>query len=406
MANEEQNFAELYENSLKSLEEGTQVTGTVVDIVNDEIFVDLGYKADGIVPKDEFSYDESEKPASKYKAGDKIDVFILKMNDGKGNVLLSTKKLQTKRLREEFEARVKLGEPITAKVTNVVNGGVTAESNGIRIFIPASQLGKKVENLDEYRGKTLQVKIIEFDQEKRKIIGSERVLVKEAREKAEKEVWSKATVGAELEGTVRELKDYGAFVDLGGLDGLLHISEISWKQIKHPSEVLKVGDKIKVKVLSIDENTKKISLGYRKAEDNPWLNVPYQVGDVVEAKVVSMKPFGAFVELSNGLEGLVHISNITYKRISKPQDVLEMGQMVTAKVVEIDLDKKRIELSIREMEERMPEEEPANQAQEQAEKEPTEKSEEKAPATEETVLKDAEGEQLEILPTENTEAKE
>ena len=354
MANEE-NFAELYENSLKSLEEGTQVTGTVVDVVGDEIFVDLGYKADGVVPKDEFSYNEDEKPADKYKAGDKIDVYILRMNDGKGNVLLSTKRLQTKKIREEFEARVKLEQPVKVKVTNVVNGGVTADCAGIRVFIPQSQLGKKVDNLDEYRGKTLEVKIIEYDAEKRKVIGSERVLVKAARENAEKEVWAKAVVGAELEGTVRELKDYGAFVDLGGLDGLLHVSEISWKQIKHPSEVLKVGDKIKVKVLTVDPEAKKISLGYRKAEDNPWLNVPYQVGDVLEAKVVSMKPFGVFVELPNGLEGLVHISNITHARIAKPQDALEMGQMVTAKVVEIDFDKKRIELSIREMEERMPE---------------------------------------------------
>jgi 4-hydroxy-3-methylbut-2-enyl diphosphate reductase len=355
MANDEQNFEELYENSLKNLEEGTQVTGTVVDVINEEIFVDLGYKADGIVPKDEYSYDENELPSKKVKKGDKIDVYILRMNDGKGNVLLSTKRLQTKLLREQFEAKVKLNEPITVKVTNVVNGGVTAEFVGIRIFIPASQLGKKVENLDEYRGKTIQIRVIEYDPEKKKIVGSERVLVKEAREQAEKEVWAKVKEGAELEGTVRELKEYGAFVDLGGVDGLLHISEISWKQIKHPSDVLKVGDKITVKVLSVDEATKKISLGYRKAEDNPWLNVPYQVGDIVEAKVVSMKPFGAFVELDNGLEGLVHISNITAKRIAKPQDVLELGQEVKAKVVEVDLDKKRIELSIREIEERMPE---------------------------------------------------
>jgi len=356
MANvDEQSFAELYENSLKSLEEGTTIEGTVVEVVGDEVFVDLGYKADGVIPKEEFSYDEDEHPSNVVKAGDKIEVYILRMNNGKGNVLLSRKRLQTKRLREEFEARVKLDEPIKAKVTNVVNGGVTAETGGIRIFIPASQLGKKVENLDEYRGKNIEVKIIEYNPEKKKIVGSERVLVKAAKEKAEKEVWSKVAEGVELEGTVRELKDYGAFIDLGGVDGLLHISEISWKQIKHPSEVLKVGDKIKVKVLSADKETKKIALGYRKAEDNPWLNVPYQVGDVVEAKVVSMKPFGAFVELPNGLEGLVHISNITHARIAKPQDVLELGQEVTAKVVEIDLDKKRIELSIREMEERMPE---------------------------------------------------
>lgn len=354
--NEEQNFAELYENSLKSLEEGTVVEGSIVDIVGDEIFVDLGYKADGIVPKEEFSYSD-EIPSECYKVGDKIQAYILKMNNGKGNVLLSTKRLQTQKLRTEFEEKVKAEKPVTVKVTNVVNGGVTAETAGIKVFIPQSQLGKKVSDLNEYRGKTIEVKIIEYNPEKRKIVGSERKLLAENREKAMKEVWSTIEVGKEIEGTVRQLTDYGAFVDIGGIDGLLHISEISWKQIKHPSEVLKVGDKITVRVLACDQETKKISLGYRKAEDNPWLNVGYEVGDVVEAKVVSMKPFGAFVELPNGIEGLVHISNITRTRISKPQDVLEMGQMVKAKVVEIDVDKKRIELSIRELEEIVPSEE-------------------------------------------------
>ena len=359
--NEEQNFAELYENSLKSLEEGTVVEGIVVDIVGDEIFVDLGYKADGIVPREEFSYSD-EIPSEKYKAGDKIEVYILKMNNGKGNVLLSTKRLQTKKLREEFEENVKAENPITVKVTGVVNGGVTADVAGIKVFIPQSQLGRKVTDLNEYRGKTIEVKIIEYNPEKRKIVGSERKLVAEAREKAMQEVWGNIEVDKEIEGTVRQLSDYGAFVDIGGVDGLLHISEISWKQIKHPSEVLKVGDKITVRVISFDRETKKIALGYKRPEDNPWLNVGYEVGDVVEAKVVSMKPFGAFVELQNGLEGLVHISNITHTRIAKPQDVLEMGQMVNAKVVEIDLDKKRIELSIRELEEAAPATENAEDA--------------------------------------------
>ncbi|MBR6253568.1 MAG: 30S ribosomal protein S1 [Clostridia bacterium] len=357
MANvEEQDFAELYENSLKSLEEGSVVEGTVVDIVGDEIFVDLGYKADGIVPRDEFSYNEEEKPQDKYKKGDKIEAYIVRLNNGQGNVLLSTKRLETKKIREEFEARVKLNEPIKVKVTNVVNGGVTANFGNVKIFIPASQLGQKVENLDEYRGKNIEIKVIEYNPEKKKIVGSERVLVKAARDQAEKEVWAKVAEGVELEGTIREIKDYGCFVDLGGVDGLLHISEISWKPIHNPSEVFKVGDTVTVKVLSIDKENKKISLGYRKAEDNPWLNVPYEVGQVVEAEVVSLKPFGAFVALENGLEGLVHISNITHARIAKPQDVLQLGQKVTAKVIEVDPEKKRIELSIREMEERMPEE--------------------------------------------------
>ncbi len=350
MANkEEQNFAELYENSLKSLEEGMVVEGVVVDVVGDEIFVDLGYKADGIVPKEEFSYTE-EVPSEKYKPGDKIEAYILKMNNGKGNVLLSTKRLQTQKLREEFEENVKAEKPVTVKVTNVVNGGVTADVNGLKVFIPQSQLGKKVEDLNEYRGKTIEVKIIEYDPEKRKVVGSERRLIAERREKAMAEIWSTLEVGKEIEGTVRQLSDYGAFVDIGGIDGLLHISEISWKPLKHPSEVLKVGDKINVRILSFDREAKRIALGHKKPEDNPWLHVGYEVGDIVEAKVVSMKPFGAFVELPNGLDGLVHISNITRTRIAKPQDVLEMGQMVRAKVIEVDVDKKRIELSIRELE--------------------------------------------------------
>ena len=348
MANNE-NFAELYENSLKRLEEGTIVEGTVVDIVGDDIFVDLGYKADGIIPRDEFSYG-TEVPSSKYKVGDSISAYILKMNNGQGNVLLSTKRLQRKKLQEEFETAVKADKALEAKVVDVVNGGVIAENGATKIFIPQGQLAEKVEDLNLYRGKNLVIKVIEYNPEKRKIVGSERKVMKELRDLKQAQTWATIEEGKVIRGTVRQLTDYGAFVDIGGVDGLLHISEMSWKLVKHPSEVLKVGQDIDVKVLSVNKETKKISLGYRKAEDNPWANVTLQVGDVVDAKVVSMKPFGAFVEMTNGLEGLVHISNITNKRISKPQDVLEMGQEVTAKVQEIDLDKKRIELSIRELE--------------------------------------------------------
>ncbi|MBQ8299116.1 MAG: 30S ribosomal protein S1 [Clostridia bacterium] len=349
MSKESQDFAELYENSLKKLEEGTVVEGTIVDIIGEDIFVDLGYKADGVIPRDEFSYSD-EKPADKYKVGDTISAYILRMNNGQGNILLSTKRLQVKQLREEFENNVKEDKPVQAKVTDVVNGGVIAESGNIKIFVPQTQLAKKVTDLVEYRGKCVALKIIEYNPEKRKIVGSERKLANEEKQKQVEKTWSEISEGKVVKGTVKQLTDYGAFVDIGGVDGLLHISEISWKQIKHPSEVLRVGQEIEVSILKADTETKKISLGYRKAEDNPWANVKYQVGDIVDGTVVSMKPFGAFVELPDGLEGLVHISNITMRRIAKPQDALEMGQEVTAKVVEVDLDKKRIELSIRELE--------------------------------------------------------
>lgn len=351
MSKDNQDFAELYENSLKRLEEGTVVEGTIVDIVGDDIFVDLGYKADGIIPRDEFTYG-NEVPTDKYKVGDKITAYILRMNNGQGNILLSTKRLEVKKLREEFENNVKEDKAVNAKVVDVVNGGIIAESGNIKIFVPQTQLAKRVTGTElvEYRGKNLSLKIIEYNPEKRKIVGSERKLVNEERQKQMEETWANIEEGKTVKGIVKQLTDYGAFVDIGGVDGLLHISEISWKQIKHPSEVLKVGQEIEVKILKADKETKKIALGYRKDEDNPWANVKYQVGDVVTGKVVSMKPFGAFVELEDGLEALVHISNITVRRISKPQDALEMGQEVTAKVVEVDLDKKRIELSIRELE--------------------------------------------------------
>lgn len=347
--NENQNFAELYENSLKRLEEGTVVEGVVVDIVGEDIFVDLGYKADGIIPRDEFSYGE-EAPSSKYKIGDKITAYILKMNNGQGNILLSTKRLQRKKLQEEFEASVKENKAMEAKVIDVVKGGVIAENGATKIFIPQGQLAEKVEDLEEYRGKNLVIKVIEYNPEKRKIIGSEKKVAQELRDLRQAQTWATIEAGKEIRGTVRQLTDYGAFVDIGGVDGLLHVSEMSWKLVKKPSDLLKVGQEIDVKVLSADKETKRIALSCKKPEDNPWANLTIQVGDVIEAKVISMTPFGAFVEMDNGLEGLIHISNITHKRISKPEDVLEIGQVVTAKIQEIDVNRKRIELSMRELE--------------------------------------------------------
>ena len=347
--NEEQNFAELYENSLKKLEEGTIVEGTIVDIVGEDIFVDLGYKADGVVPRGEFSYGD-EKPADKLKVGEKISAYILKMNNGQGNVLLSTKRLQTQKLKEEFEANVKADKPVEAKVTEILNAGVIAVSGSTKIFIPRAQLAKRVQDLSEYRGKTLAIKIIEYNPEKRKIIGSERKLAEELREMQLTKTWAEIEVGKTLIGTVRQILDYGAFVDIGGVDGLLHITEISWKQIEHPSEVLKVGDQIQVRVIKLDKENNKISLSYKKPEDDPWLNLTYNVGDVVIGKVVSIKPFGAFVELENGVEALVHISNITSRRIAKPDEVLAIGDEVTGKVMVITPEKRRLEISIRELE--------------------------------------------------------
>ncbi len=347
--NEEQNFAELYENSLKRLEEGTVVEGTIVDIVDEDIFVDLGYKADGVIPRGEFSYGD-EKPQDKLKVGQKVSAYILKMNNGQGNILLSMKRLQNKKLKEEFEANVKENKPIEVKVTETMDAGVVGETGSTKVFIPRTQLAKKgVTDLTEYKGKTLAIKVIEYNPEKRKIIGSERKLADELRQIRLAQTWAEIEVGKKVMGTVRQIMDYGAFVDIGGVDGLLHVSEISWKQIKTPADVLKVGDQVPVTIIKLDKENNKISLSMKNPEDDPWAKLPYELNDTVTGKVVSLKPFGAFVELPNGVEALVHISNITNKRIAKPDEVLSIGDEVTGKVTVITPEKRRIEISMREM---------------------------------------------------------
>lgn len=380
----ELSFKEAFESSMVTLQSGEIVKGRIIGFNNAEIYVDLGYKSDGIINVSEYSDDPDFKPETSLKIGDEIEVYVIRVNDGEGNVMLSKKKVDAMRSYDFIEEAFENKTPVTAKVIEVTNGGLIASANGVRIFIPASQVSDRyVKDLNEYLRQTVTVRIVELNKQKRKIVGSQRVILAEERERTGNEFWASIEIGKKYEGVVKSLMDFGAFVDIGGVDGLVHVSELSWSKVKHPSEVLKVGDRIEVTVLEFDRDKKRISLGFRKSEDNPWYKAAekYKVGDIVKGRVVRLVPFGAFVELEKGMDGLVHISQISNFRIAKPGDVLEIGQEIEAKIVEVNTETKKISLSIKEVNpidpvqsavEAKPEDKPAKDSQEAASEEAAE----------------------------------
>ena len=352
--NGEPTFAEAFEQSLVTLNTGQVVSGTIISITPTEVYVDLGYKADGIIPADELTDDPSANPADVVKVGDEVEVFVVRVNDGEGYVKLSKKKIDAIKGWQTIEAAYESGEILTGKIVENVNRGVIALVNGSRIFIPASMASERfMKDLQPLVGTEASFKIVNIREDRRgkKAIGSIKVVAQA--ERAEKAAAFMADVeeGKVYTGTVKTLTDFGAFVDLGGVDGLIPISQLSWQRIKHPSEVVKVGDQVEVTILKVDKEAQKISLGYKKLEDNPWeiAKRTFYEGDVVNVKVVRLVPFGAFVELIPGIDGLIHISQIANKRIGKPEDVLTVGEMVDAKITEIKWDEKKIGLSIREL---------------------------------------------------------
>ena len=317
--------------------------GKVVQITDDEVCVNIGFKADGLIKREDLVTQD-------VKLDDEIEVEVVKVNDGEGNVLLSQRNILNKKAFAELVEKYNNGEYVEGVGKEVVKGGLICTVNGIRAFVPASQLSNRyVEKIGEFVGKTLKLKIIELDEQKKRIVCSRRAVVKEENEARKAEAWSKLAEGEVVKGIVRRLTDFGAFVDLGGVDGMIHISELSWNRIKHPSEVVSVGDTVQVYVKSLDRENGKISLGYKKKEDNPWeiLKNEYPVGTVCDATVVGMTTFGAFAKILPGIDGLIHISQIADRRIEKPQDVLKVGDVVKVKITDIDFDKKRVSLSIR-----------------------------------------------------------
>ena len=346
----ELSFAEELEKSLVTLKTGDIVKGTVIGITATEVYVNLGAKADGVIPVGELSDDPAVLPEDIVKVGAEIDVFIVRVNDVEGTVLLSKKKIDSIAGWKKIEGALESQEILEGKVVEAVNGGVIVLSHGVRVFVPASQASAKfVQDLSVLVGNDVSFRIIDLNPRKRKIVGSIKSVASEVQKQNLESFWSTAEIGKEYDGVVKSLTDFGAFVDIGGVDGLVHISELSWNRIKHPSEILKVGDTLKVNVIGLDKEKNKISLGYRKQVDNPW-NVAKEtlhVNDVVTVKIVRLVPFGAFAEILPSVDGLIHISQISTERIEKPASVLSIGQEVQAKITELDLEKQKISLSIR-----------------------------------------------------------
>ena len=357
---QEENFAELLEQSIKTLNTGDKVLGIVTGIGNTEVQVDLGTKHAGYIPYDEVSADPSVKPEDILKVGDEIEVFVVRVNDQEGTVQLSKKKLDGLKVWDDMSAWAEEKTTIEGVITEENKGGLVCNVKGIRVFIPASQSGiAKGGDMTGMVGKNVQLKITEVNRARRRVIGSIRAVSSETRKAAQEKIWAEIENGKKYHGTVKSLTSYGAFVDIGGVDGMVHVSELSWNRIKTPAEVVKVGDEIDVYVISFDAEKHKISLGYKTAEMNPWnqFMTNYNVGDVVDAKIVKLMTFGAFAEILPGVDGLIHISQIADKRIGKPEDVLAEGQDVQVKITDVDAENKRISLSIRALLEETAEEE-------------------------------------------------
>ena len=361
----EENFAELLEQSLKTLNNGDKVTGTVMAIGTNEVEVDLGTKHTAYIPVEEFtSADPSAKIEDLVKVGDQVEAVVVHVNDGEGVVRLSKKRLEAGKAWEEIEAAVESREIMEGVVTEENKGGVVVNVKGIRVFVPASQTNvPKGGDLGALVKSKVQLRITEVNRARRRVVGSIRSVASERRKAAQEKIWSEIEVGKHYTGVVKSLTSYGAFVDIGGVDGMVHVSELSWNHIKNPAEVVKVGDTIEVFVISFDPEKKKISLGYKTDATNPWtiFNEKYAVGDVVNVKIVKLMTFGAFAEIIPGVDGLIHISQIADRRIAKPEDVLSEGQEVEAKIIDIDQEHKRISLSIRALIA------PANESEDEAE---------------------------------------
>ena len=381
---DEMSFEAALEENLKAMSSDQRVRGVVVGIAPNEIQVDIGRKYAGFVPIEEYSNDPTADPKSELKIGDEIDLIIMKTNDSEGTMMLSKRRFDAIAAWDNIMKAKEDEEILEGVVAEAVKGGVLVYSQGVRVFIPGSLTGLPREaDLSELVKTKVRFRIIDVDKAKKRAVGSIRSVVREERKAATEAFWAQVEEGQEYTGTVKSLTSYGAFVDLGGVDGMVHISELSWKRIKHPSEVVKEGDVVKVYVKALDRENRKISLGYKRVEDNPWeiLKRDYPVGSVVKAKVVGLTTFGAFANVIDGIDGLIHISQIADRHIASPKEVLSIGDEVDVKITDIDFEKKRVSLSIRALLEPQEEADEADEADEAAEE---------AEAEEEAPVEDAE----------------
>ncbi len=346
-----ESFEELLEQSLKTLHTGEKVSGVITQINATDISVDLGVKQAGYIPLSELSDDPTYVVADNIKVGDEIEAFVVRVNDVEGWIMLSKKRLDATKNWEQLEAAVESKQTVSGIVVDQNKGGVVALVMGIRVFIPASQTGlPRDASFDGLIKTTHKMRITEVNRSRRRVVGSIKAVMSEERKEAQGKVWETIEVGKRYTGTVKSFTSYGAFIDIGGVDGMAHISELAWSRVKHPSEVLKIGQEVEVTVIGLDTEKRKISLGYRKLDDNPWLKFvsTYKVGDEATVRIVKFMPFGAFAEIMPGVDGLIHISQIVAdRRIGKPDEALKIGQEVNVKIVGIDNEKNKISLSIR-----------------------------------------------------------
>lgn len=353
----EKSFDEMLEDSLKTIYNGDKVSGVVVAITPTEVSIDLGTKYSAFIPTTEFTEDGEVKLEDAVHIGDTVEAMVVRVNDVEGTAQLSKKRMDAVKNWADIEAAQEAGTVVEGTVTEENKGGVVVSVKGIRVFVPASQSGlPKDTPMTQLVKQKVRLKITEVNRGRRRVVGSIRaVLQRERREKAEA-VWNEIEIGKVYNGVVKSLTSYGAFVDIGGIDGMVHVSELSWSRIKNPAEVVSVGDELEVYVIGFDKEAKRISLGYKKAEDNPWTKFvnTYSVGDIAKVKVVKLMPFGAFAEVMPGVDGLIHISQIANRRIGKPDEVLSVGDVVDVKVTAIDNDKQKISLSIRALSEPEP----------------------------------------------------
>ena len=347
----ELSFEQMLEDSFKTIHNGEVVDGTVIDVKPDEIILNIGYKSDGIISKNEYSNDQSLDLTTVVSVGDPMTVKVLKVNDGEGQVLLTYKRLAAEkgneRLKEAFENK----EVLKATVTQILGGGLCADVEGARVFIPASLVSDSYEkDLSKYDGQEIEFVISEFNPRRNRVIGDRRQLLVAERAERQKELFAKLQVNDRIDGTVKNVTDFGAFIDLGGVDGLLHISELSWGRVENPKKVFKVGDELTVLVKDINDT--KVALSLKFPETNPWANAAedFAVGKVIEGRVARMTDFGAFVELAPGVDALLHVSQISRAHVDKPSDVLSVGQVITAKIVDLNEADKKISLSMKALE--------------------------------------------------------
>ena len=341
-----------YDATLHPFQEGDVVTGHVVRIDNDEVLVDIGYKSEGVIPSGELSIRKSVDPSEEVSLGDEVDALVLTKEDQDGRLILSKKRARFERAWRRIEAAADSGEPVSGTVIEVVKGGLIIDL-GVRGFLPASLVDiRRVPNLDEYMGQAIECKVIELNRSRNNVVLSRRAVLEEQRKEDRERILDRLQPGQVVDGTISNIVDFGAFVDLDGIDGLIHISELSWSHVNHPSEILSIGDQVTVKVLDIDRDRQRISLGLKQTQEDPWQRVvdTYNVGDELEGTVTKVVTFGAFVEILDGVEGLVHISELAQHHVENPREIIQPGDEVRVKILEIDSERRRLSLSIKRVE--------------------------------------------------------